>query len=163
MNDEEPTGNTLVTSSNSIQYGSICCEDTPRGGGDLTPFTCGSNTMFAKSRPFCSNMAEVDPMQYLFCDFMPQVCLGGDGSPFLRAKFNAKLSAGTTPFDFYSGSHCYWRVLPPNDFTDFVQVKIRINKLLNADCHIINGGTIMSAKNSTECVEGKTYEFDYYG
>lgn len=102
-------------------------------------------------------------MRYLYCDFIPQICLGGDGSPVLQAKFDSKLSAGTTPFAFYSGSHCYWRILPPNDFTDFVSVKIQFNKLDNTDCYIINGGTMLTATNETLCEEGGVYEFNYYG
>lgn len=89
------------------------------------------------------------------------MCLGGDGSPFLQAKFDSKLSGGTTPFDYYSGSHCYWRILPPNDFTDFVTVKIKFNKLRNTACFLVSGGTIISASDEVECVEGETYEFAY--
>lgn len=118
--------------------------------------------MLKKSRPFCSVGAAVDSMRYLFCDFMPQVCLGGDGTPYLLSKFDSKLSAGTTPFDYYSGTHCYWRILPPNDFTDFVTVHIKFNTLKNTECFLINGGTLLTAWNETACEEGVEYEFSYY-
>ena len=61
-------------------------------------------------------------MRYTFCDFLEQICLGGDGSPVLVPGFGGRKLAGSAPFGYTTGSSCYWRITAPTEWTEYAKL-----------------------------------------
>lgn len=62
---------------------------------------------------------------------------------------------------FFTNSSCTWQIGAPSEWTDNSILKIKINRVVNSTCHINQGGTMLTARNQTECKEGDIFEYKY--
>ncbi|CDW86583.1 UNKNOWN [Stylonychia lemnae] len=136
------------------------CYVGPTSANCCSGADCFASATTGKTESFCSDKAKTTSMRYMFCPYDSSSCMASD--PYLISVMDAQQTMYTPVSSFQAKEYCYWAVAPPNEYQVDVILKIRIETLYQADCYLNFGGSITTADQQTQCVEGQTYEFNYF-